>query len=290
MRRFGTPPSADEMEAIARRAMEALPEPFAGHLRDVVLLVQEFADDATLHAMGIEEPFDLTGIYEGIPITERSVEHSGTLPDRIRLFRRPILDADSLVLRDGVIVGIRRQHHDAGLRELRPDLATRLDARAVREADIHDDDVGPEPTSSLDRLRDRARLGRRRRRQQLSAVLVVGPAVARVRDRRAALRGARVIATAGPSSATRTAQAGAPGMLVASRSAAAWTGEGQRRTSHSPHAAKAKLEMLPNKVALPSFVMWMPVCQAARSAAKKKAANAIKMPSAFPGQCTGWPE
>ena len=92
MRRFGIPPSADEMEAIARRALEALPEPFAGHLRDVVLLVEDFADDATLDAMGIEEPFDLTGIYEGIPITERSVEQSGTLPDRIRLFRRPILD------------------------------------------------------------------------------------------------------------------------------------------------------------------------------------------------------
>ena len=92
MRRFGNPPSADEMEAIARRALQALPEPFAGHLRDVVLLVEEFADGATLEAMGIEEPFDLTGIYEGIPITDRSVEHSGTLPDRIRLFRRPILD------------------------------------------------------------------------------------------------------------------------------------------------------------------------------------------------------
>ena len=92
MRRFGNPPSADEMEAIARRALEALPEPFAGHLRDVVLLVEDFADEPTLAAMGIEEPFDLTGIYEGIPITERSVEHRGTLPDRIRLFRRPILD------------------------------------------------------------------------------------------------------------------------------------------------------------------------------------------------------
>ena len=92
MRRFGNPPSADEMESIARRALDALPEPFVGHLRDVVLLVEDFADDATLDAMGIEEPFDLTGIYEGIPITDRSVEHSGTLPDRIRLFRRPILD------------------------------------------------------------------------------------------------------------------------------------------------------------------------------------------------------
>ncbi len=80
------------MEAIARRALDSLPEPFASHLRDVVLLIEDFADERTLRAMEIEEPFDLTGIYEGVPITERSVEHSGTLPDRIRLFRRPILD------------------------------------------------------------------------------------------------------------------------------------------------------------------------------------------------------
>ena len=92
MRRFEIPPSADEMEAIARRALSSLPEPFAGHLRDVVLAVEEFADDETLDSMGIEDPFDLTGIYEGIPLTVRSVDHSGTLPDRIRLFRRPILD------------------------------------------------------------------------------------------------------------------------------------------------------------------------------------------------------
>ena len=92
MRRFEIPPSADEMEAIARRALLSLPEPFAGHLRDVVLLIEEFADDETLDAMGIEDPFDLTGIYEGIPLTERRVDQSGTLPDKIRLFRRPILD------------------------------------------------------------------------------------------------------------------------------------------------------------------------------------------------------
>ena len=92
MRRFEIPPSADEMEAIARRALLSLPEPFASHLRDVVLLVEEFVDDETLDAMGIEDPFDLTGIYEGIPLTERSVDQSGTLPDKIRLFRRPILD------------------------------------------------------------------------------------------------------------------------------------------------------------------------------------------------------
>src|SRR6187549_3999528 len=77
MRSFATAPSADEIEAIARRALEALPQPFAASLGDIVLLIQDFADEATLHDMGIEDPFELTGIYEGVPLTERSVEQSG---------------------------------------------------------------------------------------------------------------------------------------------------------------------------------------------------------------------
>ena len=91
-RRFGAAPSAADIEAIARRTLDALPEPFAGHLRDVVLLVEEFANDEILQSMGIEDPFDLTGLYEGLPLNQKSVDISGTLPDRILLFRRPILD------------------------------------------------------------------------------------------------------------------------------------------------------------------------------------------------------
>ena len=91
VRRFDHPPSAEEIEAIAREALAKLPEPFASHLNHVVLQVDEFADDGLLHEMGIEHPLDLTGVYEGIPISQRSVETSGTLPDRIRLFRQAIL-------------------------------------------------------------------------------------------------------------------------------------------------------------------------------------------------------
>ena len=92
MRVLGPSPTADEIEAIARRTLLALPEPFAGNLRDVVLQVEEFASDEILASMGIEDPFDLTGLYEGLPLNQKSVDISGTLPDRILLFRRPILD------------------------------------------------------------------------------------------------------------------------------------------------------------------------------------------------------
>ena len=91
-RRFDHPPTLDEIEAIARSALQCLPEPFAAKLAHVVLQVEDFADEELLAELAIEHPLDLTGVYEGIPISERSVDTSGTMPDRIRLFRRAILD------------------------------------------------------------------------------------------------------------------------------------------------------------------------------------------------------
>ena len=92
MRRFGPPPSANEIEAIAREALKSLPSPFCESLGDIVLQVEDFADKATLAGLGIRDPFDLSGLYEGVPLPLRSVSQSGILPERIRLFRRPILD------------------------------------------------------------------------------------------------------------------------------------------------------------------------------------------------------
>ena len=89
---IGLPASADEIEALARAALDRLPAQFREHLGDVVLLVEEFADDALLAEMEIEDPFELTGVYEGVPLHEKSIADSGRLPDRIRLFRQPILD------------------------------------------------------------------------------------------------------------------------------------------------------------------------------------------------------
>jgi predicted Zn-dependent protease with MMP-like domain len=91
-RPIGLPASADEIEALARAALAKLPAQFAEHLGDIVLLVEEFADEELLAEMGIEDPFDLTGVYEGTPLHMKSIDHSGRLPDRIRLFRQPILD------------------------------------------------------------------------------------------------------------------------------------------------------------------------------------------------------
>ena len=88
----GQAPDAATIERMAREALSQIPEPFQSHLADVVLIVQEFADDETLDALGIAHPLDLTGLYHGRPVGEKSSMDSGGLPDRIHLYRRAILD------------------------------------------------------------------------------------------------------------------------------------------------------------------------------------------------------
>ncbi|VVT04652.1 Neutral zinc metallopeptidase [Sphingomonas sp. EC-HK361] len=88
---FGPPPDADAIEAIARATIAKLPAPFAAHLGDVVLRVEEYADDETLAALGLDHPLDLTGLYHGRPIGEKSAFDSAAMPDRIHLYRQAIL-------------------------------------------------------------------------------------------------------------------------------------------------------------------------------------------------------
>lgn len=91
-RTFGPPPSPAEFEAIALAALARIPEPFRAHLGNVVLLVEEFADKQTLAELDIDDPFQLTGLFEGIGLVHTSIEDSGRMPNRVRLFRQPILD------------------------------------------------------------------------------------------------------------------------------------------------------------------------------------------------------
>jgi len=80
------------IEALARAAIDRLPEAFRKYLDDVVLRIEDFADDETLSALGIENPFELSGLYRGRPVGMKSIDDSGTLPDMIFLYRRALLD------------------------------------------------------------------------------------------------------------------------------------------------------------------------------------------------------
>lgn len=85
-------PDAARIEALARAAIEALPPTFRTHLDGIVLRIEEFAADDVLAELGIGDAFELTGLYTGRPVAEKSVTDTGALPDMIHLYRRALLD------------------------------------------------------------------------------------------------------------------------------------------------------------------------------------------------------
>jgi predicted Zn-dependent protease with MMP-like domain len=86
------PPTLDDIERLARKAVAGFPQPFRRHALEVALLVAEFPTDEQLDDLGIEDWYELTGLYDGVPMTEKSVSDPAPRPDTVWLFRRPILD------------------------------------------------------------------------------------------------------------------------------------------------------------------------------------------------------
>lgn len=85
-------PSLDDLQTLAERAFANLPEPFRKAAGDVVIHVLDFAEDEVLEALGIEDPFELTGLYQGVDLRHKSFADPTPHIDRVFLYRRPILD------------------------------------------------------------------------------------------------------------------------------------------------------------------------------------------------------
>jgi acetylglutamate kinase len=89
--RFGLPPSAEEIADMADQALAAIPDRLRAHVQGVAILIEEVADDETLAALGIDNAWDLTGLYRGVPIGQKGAGETRHEPDMILLYREPIL-------------------------------------------------------------------------------------------------------------------------------------------------------------------------------------------------------
>ncbi len=92
-RDFAEPPSLADLEAIALEERDRLPEPFRSMVAHVPVLIEDFCEDEELLAeLGLEGPWELSGLYTGTAEPHKTTGHVAQDTDRIFLFRRPLLD------------------------------------------------------------------------------------------------------------------------------------------------------------------------------------------------------
>jgi acetylglutamate kinase len=81
----------DDIAALAEQALASIPAHLTEHVQDVGIIVEERADDETLHELHLDSAWQLSGLYRGVPLTQRSVLDVVQQPDRIFLYREAIL-------------------------------------------------------------------------------------------------------------------------------------------------------------------------------------------------------
>jgi len=89
---FGAPPSFADIEAMAARAFETIPDELRNMTATILFLVEDFPDEEICRDMELESPFDLLGLYQGVDLTQKSIADPSPDPDVVFLYRRPILD------------------------------------------------------------------------------------------------------------------------------------------------------------------------------------------------------
>ena len=89
---WGAAPTLDDIARMAAEALETLEEPFRTHARAVAVKVEDFADDETLKSLGIDNPYELTGLYSGVAMTLEAPSAPSHLPPMVWLYRLAILD------------------------------------------------------------------------------------------------------------------------------------------------------------------------------------------------------
>jgi len=81
----------DAFLEMARAAVDALPVPFDRAAQALVISVVDMPPGDVLEDLGMTDPMELTGLYDGVPMTEKSFADQAMGPDMIWLYRLPIL-------------------------------------------------------------------------------------------------------------------------------------------------------------------------------------------------------
>ena len=85
-------PTLEDFETVARAELAHIPEELAEHVTDIVIRIADFPDAEVERDLKLASPFDLLGLYQGVPLDLKSVSHAPQDVDMIFLYRRPLLD------------------------------------------------------------------------------------------------------------------------------------------------------------------------------------------------------
>ncbi|KAB0681477.1 metallopeptidase family protein [Aureimonas leprariae] len=85
-------PDLAEIESLAIEAYAGLPEEFRQLSGEIRFHVADFPEDEVVEAMNLDSEFDILGLFEGRPVADADTPPTGQFPNRILLYRRPILD------------------------------------------------------------------------------------------------------------------------------------------------------------------------------------------------------
>lgn len=80
----------ERFQQLVARAVEALPEEFKARLENVDIVVEDFPTRRQLTQARVKGNYTLLGLYEGVPLTERSIYYGMVPPDKITIFQKPI--------------------------------------------------------------------------------------------------------------------------------------------------------------------------------------------------------
>lgn len=79
-----------EFEQLVAEALDALPAEIQSYMENIVVTLADWPSRAELESVGRGSPYELLGLYQGVPLTQRGRAYNMTLPDRIVIYRGPI--------------------------------------------------------------------------------------------------------------------------------------------------------------------------------------------------------
>ena len=80
-----------EFEKLVTEAISELPAYFREKMENVTIHIADFPDQNTLQRLGHSSPYSVLGLYQGVPVTKRGIHYGNVMPDRIFIYRKPIL-------------------------------------------------------------------------------------------------------------------------------------------------------------------------------------------------------